>query len=262
MTEEILAGGVANAGKVIRSGVYVLRPGNARTEVVHELLRYVRSSGFDGVPEPVGIDPDGRERLVFIEGEVPCPPFPAWCQSDAALSSTSSLLAGYHRAVAGFVWPSGVPWCDELADPAGGPIMCHNDVCPENVVYRQGLAVGLLDFDFVAPGRPIYDLAQLAKMCVPIDTPEDAARLGLGSFDAFQRLRVVADAYGLPPGREPFLDVLAEAIETGERFVHRRVEAGEQAFIDMWNHLGGQARYDRRQKWFEHNREQFLHALG
>lgn len=262
MAEEILAGGVANAGAVVRSGVHVLRPGNARSEAIHALLRHVRASGFGGVPEPVAVDPDGRERLVFIEGEVPCPPFPEWSQSDAALASTANLLAGFHRAVADFVWPTKVRWSDELADPAGGPIMCHNDVCPENVVYRCGVAVALLDFDFVAPGRPEYDLAQLAKMCVPIDTPDDAARLGRGSLDVFHRLRVVADGYGLPPGREPFLDVLAEAIETGGQFVRRRVEAGEQAFIDMWNHMGGQARYDRRQEWFDRNRQRFLDALG
>ena len=176
VAEEILAGGVANAGVVVRFGAHVLRPATARTEAIHDLLRYVRARGFDGVPEPVGVDPDGRERLVFIDGEVPCPPFPEWSQTDDVLASTSRLLAGFHRAVAGFEWPSGVAWCDELADPAGGPIMCHNDVCPENVVYRHGVAVGLLDFDFVAPGRPIYDLAQLAKMFAPIDTPQDAAR--------------------------------------------------------------------------------------
>lgn len=261
MTEEVLAGGVANAGAVVRSGAHVLRPANARPEAIHELLRYVRATGFEGVPEPVGIDPDGRERLVFIEGQVPCPPFPDWSQTDAALASTAALLARFHRAVKGFVWPPGASWCDEMADPEGGPIMCHNDVCPENVVYREGVAVALLDFDFVAPGRPMYDLAQLAKMCVPIDTPEDAARLGRGSLDAFDRLRVVADAYGLPPNRKPFLDVLAEAIGTGGQFVRRRVERGEQAFVDMWNQMGGQARYDRRQEWFARNRQHFLDAL-
>lgn len=178
MAEEILAGGVANAGEVVRSGPHVLRPGSPRTEATHELLRYVRARGFLGVPEPVGIDPDGRERLVFIEGAVPCPPFPQWSQTDDALASTSRLLSGFHRAVAGFVWPSEFAWCDELADPAGGPIMCHNDVCPENVVYRHGVAVGLLDFDFVAPGRPIYDLAQLAKIGVVADPVGGDRHLG------------------------------------------------------------------------------------
>jgi Ser/Thr protein kinase RdoA (MazF antagonist) len=45
-------------------------------------------------------------------------------------------------------------WSDELADPSGGPIVCHNDVCMENVVFRNGAAIGPLDFDFAAPGRP------------------------------------------------------------------------------------------------------------
>ncbi len=63
-----------------------------------------------------------------------------------------------------------------MADPAGGRIVCHNDVCLENVVFRDGLAVGLLDFDFAAPGRPAYDLAQMARMCVPVDDDVSATR--------------------------------------------------------------------------------------
>ncbi len=46
--------------------------------------------------------------------------------------------------------------------------MCHNDVEPSNVVFRDGIAVALLDFEFAALGRPVYDVAQLARLCVPI----------------------------------------------------------------------------------------------
>ena len=94
--EEVLPGGVANAGRVVRVGRCVLRPSSPRTELIHDLLRYVRAAGFDGVPEPVGIDPDGRERLVYIEGDVPFPPLPPWSQTDHALASiaaTSFCLA-------------------------------------------------------------------------------------------------------------------------------------------------------------------------
>jgi thiamine kinase-like enzyme len=48
-------------------------------------------------------------------------------------------------------------------------VICHNDVCLENVVFRGGLAVALLDFDFAAPGRPTFDSAAFARMCVPVD---------------------------------------------------------------------------------------------
>jgi hypothetical protein len=262
--EEVLRGGIGNAGAVVRLGEHVLRPTNPHTPAIHALLRHVRAAGFVGVPEVIGIDPDGRERLVFLAGDVPYPPFPGWSQADELLRSTASMLRRYHDAAAGFVTPDGLTWSDELADPAGGTLICHNDVCPENVVSRGGVAAALLDFDFAAPGRPLYDLGQLAKMCVPLDSPEDAVRFGRRPVDPFRRLRVVADAYGLPPGREPFIDVLAESISasSGGGFVQRRVERGEPAFIEMWDQMGGGARYERRHGWFEQHRAHFLDAVG
>ncbi len=93
-----------------------------------------------------------------------------------------------------------------MADPAGGTLLCHNDVCLENVVFRAGVAVGLLDFDFAAPGRPVYDLAAMARMCVPISDDAGAGQLGWHPADRPVRLRLVADTYGLDrPGRAELL---------------------------------------------------------
>jgi aminoglycoside phosphotransferase (APT) family kinase protein len=259
---EVLRGGVANAGAVVREGAYVLRPSNPHSEVIHALFRHVRAAGFDGVPEPVGIDPDGRERLVFIRGETAWPPFPAWCQTDAVLGSIADLLARFHAAAQGFAAPVGATWNRELADPVGGSVLCHNDVCVENVVFRDGVAVALLDFDFAAPGRPVYDVAAMARMCVPLDTPEDALVWGRESFDPFGRLRVVADSYGLAPGREELVAIIEESMTHAGEFVRQRVQRGESAFVEMWEKMGGQARYDRRRDWFARNRSRFLDALG
>ena len=63
--EEVLQGGVANAGAVVRVGEHVLRPAPTNADTLHALTRYVRDLGGDLVPEPLGIDPDGRERLVL-----------------------------------------------------------------------------------------------------------------------------------------------------------------------------------------------------
>jgi hypothetical protein len=260
--EEILQGGVANAGAVIRHGGYVLRPSNPHSELIHSFLRHVRAAGFEGVPDPVGVDPDGRERLVFIPGEVAWPPFPRWSQTDRSLASIAQLLAGFHAAARGFQSPPRAKWNGELADPAGGSVVCHNDVCPENVVFRDGIAVALLDFDFAAPGRPVRDLAIMARMCVPLDTPEDAAVWGRVGLDPFRRLRIVADSYGLAPGRGELLRIIEEMMGGGGEFVRRRVEEGQPAFVEMWEKMGGAARYERRAAWFAKHRARFAETLG
>jgi Ser/Thr protein kinase RdoA (MazF antagonist) len=51
---------------------------------------------------------------------------------------------------------------DEPEVLPGDVVICHNDVFPEYVVYRDGIAFALLGFDFAAPGRRVYDVACLA----------------------------------------------------------------------------------------------------
>lgn len=259
--EEQLAGGVANAGNVVRIGDHVLRPSNVYSRSVHQYLSALRAAGFDGASNPVGIDEDGRERLVFIEGDVPVPPYPTWAQSDVALASIASLLRSMHDAVPTFD-ASAFEWSTEMADPEGGSIICHNDVCLENVVFVDGRAVGLLDFDFAAPGRPVYDVAQFARMCVPIDDETSAGRLGWLPADLPARLRLVADAYGLGrQERRDLIDVISTSIARGGEFVVGRVEAGDPNFIAMWNEIGGMERFDRRRQWWIRERERFVAAL-
>ena len=261
MEEELLVGGVANAGSVVRVGEHVLRPSNPHSGSIHCFLSWLHASGFTAASVPVGIDDDGRERLMFIDGTVPVPPYPGWAQTDAALTSIAQLLRGLHDAAAPFD-PSGTTWSTEMADPVGGPIVCHNDVCLENVVFRDGVAVGLLDFDFAAPGRPVYDVAQFARMCVPIDDDVNAARLGWRSADRPARLRVLADAYGLDEAsRGELLEIVSDSIARGGEFVRRRVEAGDPNFVEMWNRMGGQQRFDRRRRWWREHKHWFAEYL-
>lgn len=221
----------------------------------------MRQAGFEGAPEPVGIDDDGRERLVFIEGQVPVPLYPEWSQSDSALASTAELLRGLHDAATGFDL-RGLNWNDDLADPEGGTVVCHNDVCLENVVFSDGVAIALLDFEFAAPGRPIYDLACLARLCVPIDNEFDQARLGWQPADRPARLRLVADAYGLDrDGREELLTAIEDALTRAEEFIFGRVEAGDPNFVDMWDCTDGAERYHRRRRWWNDNHHDFADAL-
>ena len=260
-TEEQLHGGIANAGQVVRVGPHVLRPSTPHSSSVHAFLRSVRAAGFDGVPAPVGIDPDGRERLEFIEGEVPVPPFPAWSQSDLALASTVRLLRGLHDAGGGFD-ASGHQWATDLADPRGGTVMCHNDVELSNVVFRDGLAVALIDFELAAPGRPVFDLAHLVRLCVPIEDEVDQERLGWVPADRPARLRLVADSYGLSPeGRAHLLAAIPEAMDRLDAAVRRRVDAGDANTLALWNEVGGAERYARRRRWWAAHVSDFAGAL-
>lgn len=259
---EVLQGGVANAGAVLRIGGEVERPTNPHSATIHRFLRHVRSTGFTGASEPISIHGD-RERLVFVDGDVPVPPYPMWAQADAALGSTARLIRELHDASAGFDVDAAT-WSGEMndRDPGERPVICHNDVCLENIVFRDDEAVALLDFDDAGPGRRAYDVTAFARMCVPIDDEESASKFGWSPADRPARLRLVADAYGLDPGqRSELLICLDQSIERGGEFVQRHVDAGEPGFIEMWKSMGGMERFDRRRRWWADARSQFAAAL-
>lgn len=259
---EVLQGGVANAGAVVRVGGEVHRPANPHSATIHAMLRHVREHGFDGASDPIAIDGD-RERLVFVPGDVPVPPYPPWAQTETALASAARLIRRLHDASSDFAAPR-ARWSNELSDPRPGdvPVVCHNDVCPENIVFRDGEAVALLDFDYAAPGRRAHDLACFARMCVPVDSDVDARTLGWAPADRPRRTRLVVDAYGCDATqRAEVLDCLDGTIERGGEFVKRHVDAGEPGFVDMWRQMGGMARFDRRRAWWADARPAFAARL-
>ncbi len=282
-----LSGGIANHGLVTRHGEVVRRPASPHGRAINAMLVAVRERGFFGASLPLPSARDGREQFEFIEGDVATPPYPTWARSDDALTSTARLIREFHDATTEFVTEAlGETWSREMADPSidaaapsdaatsdaaasavtpaaiSGLVICHNDVCLENVVFRDGQAVGLIDFDFAAPGRRSFDVAAFARMCVPIDDHENAERLGWEPADKPARLRAVVDAYGLDVAdRSAVLTSLDRVIDDRGSFVRRRVEAGEPAFIEMWRAMGGDARFDRRHAWWQRERDRFVHAL-
>ena len=256
--EEHLAGGIANLGKVVRVGDTVRRPTSAYTASLFTLLQHLHDVGFDHVPRPLGIDDEGREVLSFIDGDVPIPPFPAWSMSDTALASVARLQRRFHEAVADFD-PAEYAWNDELADIRGGSTMSHSDICPENVVFRDGVAVAFLDWDFAAPGRALWDVAAVMSMWGPMHDPMDPVP-GMEGLDPFARARVIADAYGLDePQRAQIPGVFVDRLSLS--LVEKRAAAGEPAFIEMLKRQGGAGRAERRRRWLDDNIDALRAAL-
>jgi Phosphotransferase enzyme family len=242
-----LPGGTANRGLVVRIGDTVRRPARPTGAATHALLRHLDRVGFDGAPRFLGIDGEGREVLSYVPGRAITPPYPAWALTDAALASVAALLRRYHAAVAGFD-PAPYEWPPSPPPPFGGTLVLHNDPNLDNVVFRQGRAVALIDFDLASPGPRVWDVAAAVRLWAPLrqDADVDDARRGR----VLHRLRLFADAYGLgPEERAQLVDAVIANHDWLYEVVESRVRAGHAAFSDYWL-SGGSARAARTRSWY------------
>ena len=137
--------------------------------------------------------------LTYLEGDVAIPPFPGWAASGALLASVADLQRRLQEAARSFEPPPDAVWDRANLPPAGpGAIVCHNDLCVENVVIRDGVAVAFIDFDFAAPNDPLIDIAIAARHWVPFRDPND---LDLGRHRPGGPLPGLLRCHGLGPRR-------------------------------------------------------------
>ena len=175
---------------VERSGDTVLRNAGAWTPTVHRYLNYIALAGIDWAPIPMGIEGD-RERLSFIEGDVPLYPLPRWVWEDSVLEEAAQHLKKLHSASIGFALDDAI-WQSNAKVPA--EVICHNDFSPHNLAFIKGELVGAIDFDMCSPGPRLWDIAYLATRVVPLtaSTPKGAP----GMDDARRRVDLLLRAYG------------------------------------------------------------------
>ncbi len=183
MVDEIpLSGGFVN--EVVLKDGSVRRPIGSHSRFVHRVLDHFERQGWRAAPRFLGVDGDGREMLTYIEGHVAIEQNrSAYAESDASLVRLATMVREFH---------------DLTADPAlsgEAETLCHNDLSPKNTVYADAkpgaLPLAFLDWDGVAPGERIHDVAHLCwqylRLGSPVtDLPETA-----------RRMRLVCDGYGL-----------------------------------------------------------------
>ena len=198
--EEVpLPAGDVTAG-VVRVGDTVRRPHQSTSEAVQAYLGYLESAGFEAAPRYLGRDEHGRDVLTYVAGDVSGAPVDAWAQADDLLPSVAALLRRLHDVSAS--------WIPEIAigaHPEGRPapvfpddeprLVSHRDVTPQNVVFRDGAAYALIDFDLVGWTTRSIDLANTAMHWVPLIAPEDLAD-GYEPDGTARRLRLLLDGYG------------------------------------------------------------------
>ena len=132
-----------------------------------------------------------------------------------------------------------------------------------NIVFSDGVAVGFIDFEFAAPGRPVYDLAPFARLCVPIEDELDQNRMGWEPADRPARLRLIADSYGLDHiGRAELLTAIDDALSKIEEQARRSFDAADPVAVARTKQTGGIEKYDRRRQWWKRLRSEFDTVLG
>jgi len=255
---EVLAGGVANLGAVVRIGSTVHRPVGPQTAAVHAFLRHLETQGFAGSPRVLGFDADGREVLTFIPGEVAIPPdFPAWSTSDDLLVSVAELQLELHKAAAGFVPPPRATWSPGSLPDTRPELVCHADICVENVVVRESRAVAFVDFDLAAPKDRRMDIAIALRHWIPMRDPADLEP-SRRDLDQRRRFATFCGVHGLASDDRAYvLDLLAAYLDRALVSMERRAAAGHPGFGAIWN-AGYAASNRRARRWLETSRGSLL----
>jgi len=262
-----LAGGDVTEG-LVRVGNTVRRPVGPHSPLVHALLAHLESAGFEGAPRFLGIDSSGREVLSYIDGEVAGRPRPPWIADETRLASVGRLARAYDDAAVSFT-----PTADALPgtvhdEPAGIPpappyppeLVGHADITPENVVFRNGQAFALIDFDFARPVTRAEEMFNAMMWWAPLFDPRDADPL-LREVDVPRRARILADAYGLSgTDRERVIEVGLLRTRRAWYMMKHRAETLGGGWQRMWDEGVGDV-IKRREAWLDQHAETLTAAL-
>ncbi|PVZ60203.1 phosphotransferase [Arthrobacter sp. H-02-3] len=261
---ELMPAGDVTDG-VVRVGGTIRRPHQPQSLAGY--LDWLEDAGFEGSPRFLGRDDQGRDVLTFVPGQCAGALPEAWAQSADLVASVGRLVRRLHRASAGYVprdhpFPrSPFPRSPVRPDPTeASRLICHLDVTPQNVVVRDGLAAGLVDFDLAGPSTAFHDSLNTAMHWVPLRDPSDAWP-GWEDQDPFRRLRLFADAYGWSEEerrRVPGAGIDAAELSY-ERMRHNAATLGG-GWARMWQDgVGGLI--NRRRGWLEANARPLVAAL-
>jgi hypothetical protein len=250
-----LPGGTANRGLVIRVGDTVLRPAAPCRRGTHALLAHLSAVGFDGAPRVLAVSA-ATEMLTYIDGHAAVPPLPVETLTDAALVSIAELLRRYHLAAASFD-PAGYQWPRPVPARFRTGLVSHNDVHPANLVFREGRAVALIDFDLAGPGSAAWDVAAAARYWAPLQDDQDIADCRQGR--ALERFRIFVHASGLTRAQRRHV---AEGVVANHDWTYAIVTeaaaAGHQGFADHWRTVAEPAARARR--WCQRHQRDLLAA--
>lgn len=234
--EIVLKGGRANTGNVVRIGDQVARPSYPQTPAVDHFLRYLECAGVTFAPRPIGFDNLGRQRVSFIEGTAPAPPYPSWAFNEALMLDVATRQQELHRLARGYEPPVHAPWAESAGDyfppdalRGEALLVCHNDLGMTNVIVDDShQLVGFIDFDYCRPVDPLFDIAVAARHWAPFGDLDIA---GDPDIDRVRRFGLFCDVHDLsPPQRQRVVNLAVSFLEHARRNIKALATAGGVGF--------------------------------
>ena len=225
--------------EVARRGDQVLREAGPWTATIQRLLAHLRDQGLDWVPEPQGWTKDGREALSYLKGKVPTYPLPPWVYSDATLKRAAKWLRRLHDATEGYDDPD-AHW--RMASHQPAEVICHNDFAPYNMVFRDQELVGVIDWDFAAPGPRLWDLGYLCYRTVPLMRPSNPDAPDL-PIDLAARMELALSAYGTDVTVPALLAAIVARLDDLAAFTHSHglARRNDKLLLDAENYAADAA---------------------
>ena len=169
-----------------------------------------------------------------------------------------ALLREYHRHARSFD-PEGHRWQRPVPARWRGPLVTHNDVNPANVIFRDGRAVALIDFDLAAPATPAWELAVAACFWAPLRSADDIEDVRQGRV--WERFRTLLDSYGASARmRRDVVEASVEANDWIAGIIEDASRRGHPAFGRLWAMQA--ERYARADDWLRRNQGRLSAVAG
>jgi hypothetical protein len=264
--EEPLLGGDVTDG-LVRIGDTVRRPLQPSSALVEAVLEFLERTGFEGAPRFLGRDAQGRQALSFVSGEVAGRPWPGWMADNDRIASVGRLVRRFDDAMQPFGVPADVR-TNMLADPPGTPpsiarpplFVGHMDITPENVVFVDGQASALIDFDMARPTDRVSEVCNLLLWWAPLMAIEDRETV-VRDVDAIERAALLVDAYDLGPAdRERIVPMARNMAARTWHSMRNRATVLGGGWRRMWDDGVGD-RILRRQARLAENADRLHHAI-
>ena len=158
--------------------------------------------------------------------------------SNDVLKEIAKMLRLYHDAVSDF--PSLNEWIPMDNTPNNIEVLCHNDFAIYNIIFNHKKPVGIIDFDVVAPGPRLWDIAYTLYTCIPLsrhyhtETGEavqynptrDAQRIK-------QKVELFFETYGIEGMKDGYLEMVLLRLEGLCKYMIRKADEGDMAFQKM-----------------------------